>query len=354
MQIGLNGLPIDQFWNAVLVGAVQPPYHVTYSNLNRFELCGTATALKLVMSVNVQTARLSFPGAASVGPACVREWTQHDPATLISTSPPRSVVQQLDKLVDELNRKLPSSFKSCANMALPGGRSVQTQVFAGLAAQVRQYISDIASKNPVSWSPPGVSGQQCTLHCSVCSSGWAGTITLEKHFHANGQDYFNGTETWYVGGPSTGGNKYPAEWTASGSGTFQDSNGQLMWNWTTDVPGQCNPLGNASCVQALSNGTNTTFSEVSSPVTVQAASPCVQNAPGYYYTQTVGTQTTPSCGSSEETQINLIVPRISTTPAMPTEAIGQSSQTSCQEGPPQNPGSHTCAQTWKWELYKQP
>ena len=351
-KIGLNGLPIDQFWQAVIAGAVKRPYQVTYSNSGRFSLCGTASALKFAVSINLQTARLSFPGAASVGSACVREWNQHDPAFLVDASPPKGVILQLEKLVDDLNRKLPGSFKSCANLAL-GGQSLQTQVLVGLAAQVRQYISYIASKYPLSWSPPFASGQDCMLHCNVCSSGWAGIIKLKKSFTADGQNYFNPTETWYVGGPSTGGNRFPAEWIASGSGTYTMSPTLLKWNLTTDVPGQCNPLTTASCIQVLTSGGNTTFSEVSSPFTVQTTSACNWNSPGYSYTQS-SAQTVPSCAGAEETTINYIAPLISMT-ATATEAVGQSPpQTSCPERPPQNPGTYSCTQTWNWELYNQP
>ena len=350
VQFGLNGLPMSQFWTAVIVGAVPPPFQVTYSSTGRYSLCGTASALKFVVTIDIQTARLSFPGAASVGPACVREWNQHNPAILLQPSPPPSVTQQAGKLANSLNNSLPGSFKSCANVALPGGQSRQTQIFVGLATQIRQYISQIASQVPLSWSPPGLSGQQCMLHCNVCSSGWAGTISLNKSFTANGQNYFNPTETWYVGGPSTGGNRYPAEWTASGSGTFTSSTTQLKWKLATDVPGQCNPLTNASCIQALTSGGNTTFSEVSSPVTVQTASPCDWGSPGYSYTQS-SAQTVPSCAGAEETSINNIVPHISTST---TEAIGQLTQTNCTERPPQNPGTYSCTQTWNWELYNQP
>ena len=351
MQVGLNGLPISQFWQAVIVGVVPPPFQVTYSSASRFSQCGTASALKFLVTMDIQTARLSFPGAASVGPACVREWNRHDPAILLQPAPPPSVTQQVGKLVHELNNNLPGSFKSCANVALPGGQSRERQIFIGLATQIRQYIAQIVSQHPLSGSPPGLSGQECMLHCNVCSSGWAGTISLDKSFTANGQNYFKPTETWYVGGPSTGGNKYPAEWTASGSGTFTTSTTQLKWQLATDVPGQCNPLINASCIQALTSGGNTTtFSEVNSPITVQTGSPCPWGSPGYTYTQS-GTQTAPSCAGAEETTINSIVPHISTST---TEAIGQLTQSSCPERPPQNPGTYSCTQAWNWELYNQP
>src|SRR5262245_36529692 len=40
-QINFNGLPFDQYWQAVLMGAVPPPFKVRYTRGTRFEQCGT-------------------------------------------------------------------------------------------------------------------------------------------------------------------------------------------------------------------------------------------------------------------------------------------------------------------------
>src|SRR5436190_10410158 len=83
-QIILNGLPFDQYWQAVSVGAVPPPFKVTYTHGPRFEQCGTLASIEeqrsspIEVSMHIPTYRLDWSAAAaSVGPSCLAEWTRH-------------------------------------------------------------------------------------------------------------------------------------------------------------------------------------------------------------------------------------------------------------------------------------
>jgi hypothetical protein len=199
-QIGLNGIAFDDFWQRVLAGNVSPPYQVTYSTNGR-QSCATATRLKFEVPTNIQTSQLDWRGAASVGAACLAEWNRHRPASFASAVPP-AVIQKMEKLVGYLNNNVPNSFRSCATVGLPG-QSVQRQAFVGLVTQIKQYISNAISQHPIAWSPPAVAGTQCMLHCNVCSSGWASTITLTKTYEFGNTKIFTETETYYVGGASS-------------------------------------------------------------------------------------------------------------------------------------------------------
>jgi hypothetical protein len=242
-QITLNGMPFNQFWQGVSTGAVPPPFHVTYSQRGGM-VCATGTDLDLKISMRIETSRLDWPGAASVGMACLAEWNRHSPASLVSsTATATSASNALSRLANILNNRLPKSFEGCAPPS-PQRNSRTQPALAALAAELAAFMRKGVDEAQHSWGPQGASGQACSLHCNLCSSGWAGTITATKTL-TSGQPYFGQTATFYVGGTSQIPNRFLAEWTTSGQGKYTDPNyGSVKeWKLNADVAGQCDPLG---------------------------------------------------------------------------------------------------------------
>jgi hypothetical protein len=246
----------------MICAGVPPPYHVTYSQRGGM-VCATATDLDLKISMRIQTSRLGWPGATSVGMACLAEWNRRSPASLVGTTATTTGASNaLSRLVGILSNRLPKSFEGCA---LPSPqRSTRMQpALAALAAQVAQFMRQGVDGAQHSWSPQGASGPACTLHCKVCSSGWAGTITANKTFTPGGKAYFTSTQIFYVGGTSQNPSRFLAELTEVGSGKYEDANHNTKeWKLNVDVPGQCDPMGNALCIQALAQGNVIVFTEV--------------------------------------------------------------------------------------------
>jgi hypothetical protein len=358
-QINFNGWPFDQYWQAVSIGAVPPPFKVKYTRGTRYEQCGTLGKIEelprgqtapIEVSMHIPTSRLDWSArAASVGPACRAEWIRHTSVTLASdTANFKTAVNIVQQLVSTLNTRIPKKYKSCASIATPEGGSVQKQILASFVAMFKNAISNDVKNAETSWSPQGVSGQACRLHCNVCSSGWAGTITLKKTFTATGQNYFNETDTYYVGGTSSTTNYISAEWTAVGSGKYDYDNTatsthtHLNWTLNADAPvGQCG-MTNVACFRAVPD-TQTNklqFIQQNSQITLNNGIQWTYNGQSQQPAQ------------AKEIQI---YPALTTTPATATTANGTQHGTSCSVTPPQ-PGitTYTCTQDWAWELYKQP
>jgi hypothetical protein len=348
-RIMVNGVPFDQFWQAV--GQIPPPYQMSFSS-QLFEQCATAHNLSIDVSMEIQSSRLDWPGAAAVGQACLNEWNRHNPANLVGTSASAAASSAVRRLISYLNINLP---RAPIEVCVSGLGLGKKQVSAALANRIKSYMAPGGGLRAQLVSTAAASGGECMLRCSLCSSGWAGTITLGKTFTKGGKDYYNATDTLYVGGTSSNPNRFVAEWTATGSGTYSDSNITLNWSLSADAPGQCDPLvANAACIEAIPQpGGSTLFNEPSSQIVLPKTllMPCVPG-PGYRYTQTpaTGVQSPTMCGQVGETQVN--GNGISTT--LPTMAVGSKTEMSCPERPPLNPGGYSCTQTWNWELYKQP
>jgi hypothetical protein len=282
-------------------------------------------------------------GAMPVGMACLKEWNRRSPASLVGTTATTTGASNaLSRLVGILSNRLPKSFEGCA---LPSPqRSTRWQpALAALATQVAQFMRQGVDVTQHSWSPQGASGPACRLHCNLCSSGWAGTITATKTLASGGQPYFTQTATFYVGGTSQNPNLFLAEWTAVGSGKYTDANGNTKeWELNADAAGQCVPLAaHHACVQALPQGNVIVFTEVNTTVEVDNA---------YQLTQT------PSGGQSSTMPFSvwedMINPLNITTPLTDTTAEGQATQTTNCQLPPQNVGN-SCTLLWEWHLFKQ-
>jgi hypothetical protein len=201
-------------------------------------VCATGTDLDLKISMRIETSRLDWPGAASVGMACLAEWNRHSPASLVSsTATATSASNALSRLANILNNRLPKSFEGCAPPS-PQRNSRTQPALAALAAELAAFMRKGVDEAQHSWGPQGASGQACSLHCNLCSSGWAGTITATKTL-TSGQPYFGQTATFYVGGTSQIPNRFLAEWTTSGQGKYTDPNyGSVKeWKLNADVRG---------------------------------------------------------------------------------------------------------------------
>src|SRR4051794_17803726 len=242
-QVVFNGLPFDQYWQAVSIGAVPAPFKVTYTHGPRFEQCGTLASIEeqrsspIEVSMHIPTYRLDWSAAAaSVGPSCLAEWTRHTFVTLASdTANFTSASNIVRQLVSTLNIRIPKKYKSCASIGTPEGGSVQKQILVSFVAMFKNSIANDVKNAETSWSPQGVSGNDCNLHCSVCSPGWAGTLTCRQL--GNGTDNaghaieYDETQNWYVGG--TSGTTIAAPWTAVGKGSHATGGG-----WTTNNAAQ--------------------------------------------------------------------------------------------------------------------
>jgi hypothetical protein len=335
-QIMLNGMPFDQFWRGVSNRSVPPPYRVTYSGPQLpGGTCATATNLNIKISMQVQTSRLDWPGAASVGPACLAEWNRRSPATLAATPTSPAASNAVQALVQILSKNLPKTIQSCFS----GRLGAQDVTFADLASKIRQFMLPWVIRAQ-SFMSAEASGQACNLHCNVCSSGWAGTITLKKDFVAknNGQHFFAETDTYYVGG--TVGNQIWADWTAVGTGDYTNPPTRQHWDLSAEsLMGQCG-MTNVVCFQAVNQPNNIEFSQ---PTTA------AQIGNGIHWTQN-GQPQTPAV--AWETQI---FPHITTTSPTDTTADGTRHDTSCPIAPPNGSvGGVTCTQDWEWHLAKQP
>jgi hypothetical protein len=226
VQITFNGLPFDQYWQAVSSGSVPPPYHVTYNSQQRRGVCASTAGVEGIVEVSMKfpTSRLVWSGAASVGRACNAEWGRHIKLTQASDlTDLNTATMKVQGLVSTLNSKAATHFKSCAEVPRPGV-SVQREAFVGLAAAIKNFMSNDVNSAQTSWSPHEVSGQACRLHCNVCSSGWAGTLTCTQQGtgkdNAGNPANYTETQNWYVGETSGTTIKIiTADWTAVGGGS---------------------------------------------------------------------------------------------------------------------------------------
>jgi hypothetical protein len=341
-QITLNGVPFDKFWQdvsnpTVVLPLSEKPYDVSYDGR-----CATAKKLKIDVSMQVQTSRSDWSGAAQVGQACVKEWNRRSPATLVNMPTNAAALSALQRMVNYLNfslRKDPTILQSCG---------LTRQPVADLAKKIKNFM-----RPWVMWAqysvPAEASGDECKLHCGVCSSGWAGTITAKRTYAGtttsppSGNSYKE-TDTYFVGGASSNPKNIPADWTSdsplTGSGTLGSST--FTWTLHAALAGQCDPMGNAVCLQTLPQGNLVTFTD--------ASSPGVYDPTGYTWSQDGGA-TKP--GAAYETPTQNIMPNIiETTPGV---AVGQNSNSQCKTGPPSWPWQTIgCTIFWEWELYKQP
>ena len=126
-QIILNGLPFDQFWQAVSAGVlkinVNPPYQVKLSLHGPTRLCATATDLNIEVSMQIPTSRLDWTaGAASVGMACFSEWKRRSDRDILLLSDAGARTQQL---VNSLNSGMPRVSKAAhpSRLGRPSRRS---------------------------------------------------------------------------------------------------------------------------------------------------------------------------------------------------------------------------------------
>jgi hypothetical protein len=334
-QIMLNGTPFDKFWQDISKGPSQggtlPPYDVIYS-FGPDGLCATAKNLKIEVSIQVQTSRLDWPGAASVGQACLNEWNRHSPASLVSTPTQAAALSAVQRMVNYLN--LPLRRHPTIQACVSGRLASNTQAFADLEKKIKNFMRPWVMWAQYSLSAEA-SGDECKLHCRVCSSGWAGTITLTKKYSGT---TFTATDQYYVGGASSVPTHIPADWTSDGPQGSWPAGG-FTWTLHAAAAGQCDPMGNAVCIETLISGNNTTFREANSSFSIPNT---------YIYSQN-GQPQQPRAAS--ETQIQTIVPNIQTTSAT---AEGQNPNTACLTGPPSFPLSNGCTQLWEWHLFKQP
>lgn len=331
--IVVNGMELNQFWQAVSAGAVPPPFQVTYSTRYPLQTCATVKNLSVNVSLQIQGSRLDWPGASSIGAACLAEWNRRSPANLTAVSASGATA----RLVGFLQKELPHTIQVCKSIK----HYSQKQAVADLAPLLRNYMSSTANRIRSWWSLPGTSGQDCVLHCNVCSSGWAGTITVKRHFStAASPNFFNETDTYYVGGASSVANNITAEWTASGTGDYSASGTKLHWDLSADAPiGLCKTT-NVVCFEPVSHPSNITFTE-----TNQAAS----IGGGVVYTY--NGQSPPPAPASE-TQI---YPAITT--KLPTDTTADDTQhdSTCYITIPiTGVYGSTCTQDWEWHLVKQP
>jgi hypothetical protein len=341
-QINLNGVAFDKFWQDISTGT-KPPYDVSYSGPGPDGLCATAKNLKIEVSAQVQTSRLDWPNAATVGQACLIEWNLHSPAILVSTPNNATALSTVQRMVNYLNlplRKSPT-IQACVSQR----NASRTQASAALAKKIKNFM-----RPWVMWAQSSLSadasGDECKLHCNVCSSGWAGTITATRTYPAISNNYTE-TDIFYVGGASSIANLIPAEWTTDGG---PGSLNAYTWTLHAGVPGQCPlpPSGKAVCIQALTQGNTITFTEVNQPFNVDNA---------YEYTQN-GIPQQPD--SIELSNINgwTMTPKIQATSATatpPTTVEGKNPNMSCPHGPPGFAlASYPCTQVWEWHLFKQP
>jgi hypothetical protein len=116
----------------------------------------------------------------------------------------------------------------------------------------------------------------------------------------------------------------------------------LKWDLNSDLSGQCNPLGNAVCIDALTQVSDILFHEVNTPATASKA---------YRVTQTTSSGSQTSMFAIQEA----IFPQIATNSLTDTVAIGQDPNTPCSTtGLPMSKAGTTCTQVWAWDLIKQP
>jgi hypothetical protein len=345
-SLGLGQLPFDLFFSNVIGKQTPPPYQVYYSTKRGHETCAIAKFLNIFVSILVPTSSVDFP-AASVGQACLAEWDRHTLATFAATNSNFSRAHDsLKKLVVALNSQMPSGgFRSCA-FAVIGGKSPQQQAFTDLALQIKNYMSQIINAQaPASFKE--VSGDECKLHCNVCSSGWAGTIKATRTY--TGTDYTE-TDMFFVGGASSIANHILVEWTTNGGpGKW----GQFEWKLHADIPGQCDPANTTPgvCIELLTQPGNVlNFHETNNPVPATGAYDWSQN----------GIPKTPE--DAEESQINQgwQPPLVQAVPVPPattaTTAVGQNDNIACSNFPPSFVPKTTagCTQHWEWNLVKQP
>ena len=311
--------------------------------------CLVARNLHLQLSANVHTSRLNWTAApvAPAKPVCSAEWTAHDPQNLVTAAAVASDVSAyLQSTADILNRALarPPQPHVCFS-AKPLGR----QLIQAEQMLAQQYAAAFARPLIVAgarWRGDAQSSA-CQMRCELCASGWVGKITFQKNFSKGGQNYYSETDTWIVGGqaPNQPATKIdiPAQWTATGSGTYNiPAGGSISWDTNANVGGAC-PPNNVVCVEALTNAAGTvTFHEINNPITVNSA---------IQVTQTSATGQSATAGSAAgEQSINGIVPNISGTAPLVVSPPGGVTMTSNCQTPPLNPGSSTCNATWTWEL----
>jgi hypothetical protein len=164
---------------------VPPPFKVTYTRGRApHELCGTGLlrSSQIEVSMHIPTSRLDWSAAAgSVGQSCLAEWIRHSSVTLASdTANFTTAVNIVRQLVSTLNGRVRGQYTSCASVAAAQGGSLQKQIVASFAAMIKNSVSNDVKNAETSWSPQGVLGNDCNLHCSVCSPGWAGTLTCTQ------------------------------------------------------------------------------------------------------------------------------------------------------------------------------
>jgi hypothetical protein len=347
LSLLINGRPAATFWQAVQAGSVPPPFQPAVTT-SLFNTCVTALGLSLHLSANVQTAMLNWTNAPvpPAKPFCAAEWAQHNPASLVANN----VVQATT--ANFLN-------KAAAELDLTLARSVPPRVcFQGFAnaAGIHHAMLQIAGQYAVLFANPimlinkrwsGVAATStCAMQCGLCASGWVGKITEQKALTANGQTYYNETQTWYIGGqaPNQPANDItiPAQWTAQGSGAYNFPDGSSRnWNTNATIAGFC-PPNEVVCIAAITQGSTIGFSETNNPLNLNNLATVTQ-------TDSSGHSTT-SPGVVAEDSINGLAPHITVQASdLPTPPPGGRMVTQC-ERPTLSIGSSTCTATWTWQL----
>lgn len=246
-----NGQPIGTNWQQLMLGPNPPKFKETIVKEERFKVCVTATDLAVDLSARVDVSELNWVPAQTIGPVCTQETNRADTAPMISA---QNLLADALNDIEKVRRSklggIPDPFMECSLNSYLAQSAVQQKIW--------QLLNQIATEEQNLWhDPENAQGAQCAPQCSLCSPGWAGTLTCKKTARDNSpttnpnhSNYtWDETQTWTIGGvpvQQMGSTQYPAIFTATGGGNngiAVGTQGRITWTVNVTVPGTLNVYG---------------------------------------------------------------------------------------------------------------
>jgi hypothetical protein len=206
------------------LGSQHPPLFAIKTTHEKGKYCAATSNLRVRLTATLQATDLQWTGAPVVGSACTAEVTR---VNGVSSSPPSPAVlsEIRDTVLRRIGNELERSLSGCGFTPADASLALDQQVWNLL----QRVASDEIRAFEASVAPAIDPSSSCAAKCNLCFSGWVGSIQCTATVNDSSY-YWNEHQTWDVGGPSstvTGGN-YPANFTATGTGSKQGASGWII------------------------------------------------------------------------------------------------------------------------------
>jgi hypothetical protein len=242
-----NGQLVGTNWQQLMLGPNPPKFKETITQEERLKVCITATDLAVDLSARVDVSELNWVPVQTIGPVCTKETNRANTAPMISAQNLLTDAQSDIEKVRLSILRMPDTFTECAPSSYVARSAVQQKIW--------QELKQIATEELNLWhDPENALAAQCAPQCSLCNSGWAGTLTCKKTVsdsiiitNPTQTNYtWNETQTWIIGGIPVGTTQYPATFTATGGGNNEvavGNQGRITWTVNVTAPGTLTVFG---------------------------------------------------------------------------------------------------------------